>query len=736
MNVIHSQPPKKDWLLIICSFSIGTIIFSSIIIQKITATFETSIKNEVIDISLQNKQQIENEISAISQFMTSLASEISHSDLSQTEIIITKLQNYVPLYAFYNMGILYLDGICYTTDDKIIDLSHTDYFKEGSLGQASITKSYPSANGDGKMLNIFSIPIFQDEEVRCILTATYQSSQFAKLMNVTSFQGNSQNMIVDPHIQSMIALQDGNVSSYDSIIPVIKDHANQALDNQFFDFQYAGTAYLSSIVRIEIQDWYLLTYIEKDIAFARLYRLQKDISWIVIGLAVSLGLTTLTIYLLKKRYQHKVFKLTYYNETLQQKNANYFQYYFDRMTSEQKNNHYVMVFDIDGFKSIGLSYDTVTTQNLLKYICQVFLEEMNPVELFHQIEDHFIGLVPTQDPNIIKVQIQKVLDRIKNDIQQEKCIFFRLSIGFCKVDKDLDANTYLLNALLAKKTIKGNTQIPYAFYQDTMKAHHLLDFKISTMFETALSNNEFIVYYQPKYDIRSNRIIGSEALVRWQHPHHIISNPSQFIPIFENNGMIIQLDEWIIQKVCQDMKKMRSQNIEIVPVSINLSRWHLQHLSITQKIAKFIKDTQLDPALFAFEITESAFYDDTQRMKVLVKELHQIGCRVDMDDYGTGISNLSSLAHIDFDVIKLDRSFISGIGNQKIEALINATIDLAQRLNVHLIAEGVETFEQIQFLEQNQCYYVQGYYFSQPLDYSKYLELLTQQDSIAIRSME
>lgn len=226
-------------------------------------------------------------------------------------------------------------------------------------------------------------------------------------------------------------------------------------------------------------------------------------------------------------------------------------------------------------------------------------------------------------------------------------------------------------------------------------------------------------------------MIGSEALVRWMHPVQGFISPQDFIPCMEECGKIIDLDEQVLEIVCRDLQKMMHSSLEILPVSINLSRLHLHDQRIVQKLRQLIKEYRIDPSKLAFEITESAFYDEIKPMKRLVEQLHAIGCRVDMDDYGTGISSLQSLANIDFDVIKLDRSFVNGIGNQKMESVIQATIDLARRLRLQLVAEGVENEQQRTFLLENGCCFAQGYYYSRALCADEYMQRIRAQRNVS-----
>ena len=313
----------------------------------------------------------------------------------------------------------------------------------------------------------------------------------------------------------------------------------------------------------------------------------------------------------------------------------------------------LMVFDIDRFKVLNLSYGREKGDVLLQYVHDIFREELPEDQLFRNRSDHFVALIKKASKDEVERKVKKLIWRLETDIEEGRVVSFSLSFGICQMQGIKDIRTAYTNAMIAKNTVKYNQIIKYAFFDDDLRAF-------------SMQNQEM---------------------------------------------------------VCTQMKEMISQGIDVKRVSVNLSRVHLKQPHITQKIKNTIRRFDINPSKLAFEITESALQENIT-MKKIVKELHDMGCRVDMDDYGTGISSLHSLANNDFDFIKLDKSFIDHIGDSKMESVIKSTIDLALRLNLGLVAEGVETREQVDFLMENGCYYAQGYYYSKPITKDEYMNLL------------
>lgn len=705
-------------------FLLGAFSFQ-MLAQQVTKAFEANIEKEVMEISRQNAETVRQTLLAKQQFMRSIAADFSNGAPQTKEQILERLRSYAPFYQFYNMGVIEANGKGYTLDGKCLDLQSMDYYQRGFQGESMITKSYPSAVGNGEMLNIITAPVRNGDEVQYVITATYQSASFADLLNRSFFEGAGKSIVVDREEQAVITLEDGQVNSYQPLAQYVNEQED--LEEQIFTFSYQGRSYLSHMETLDIEDWHLLTFVEKERAFAEIEQLKREIIGLIAGFNLLLSLIVAVFFFLYHHYQHKVDILLFHDELLGENNFTFYQMNFSNESKGQGKADSILVFDIDRFQSLNLFYGKENGRRLLQYVNRAFKEEMNNAQLYRDHFDHFIAVMHTQDERKIIDDLQKLMKRIETDVKKGAVIPFTLSFGICAIKGSTDLMTVLTNAVLAKNTIKHDLWRKYAFFEEEMKKDSLQRMEMEAMFNQAVDNHEFKVYYQPKYDMRTKKVIGSEALLRWIRGQQMVRSPAQFIPQFERNGQILHLDAVVILQVCRQMAEMAAQGINVLPVSINLSRLHLKDPWIIAEIREWIQEYQLDPKLLIFEITERAFFDDAHMMRSLVKKLHALGCRVDMDDYGTGASSLQSLAHIDFDGIKLDRSFVTGIGNDKMESVIKATIDLVQRLQLQLVAEGVETLQQAEFLLANGCCYAQGYYFAQALSKDVYIQLLREE---------
>lgn len=204
--------------------------------------------------------------------------------------------------------------------------------------------------------------------------------------------------------------------------------------------------------------------------------------------------------------------------------------------------------------------------------------------------------------------------------------------------------------------------------------------KFESKFIDSLKNNEFEVWYQPKYDMKTNEICGAEALIRWREKDGQLISPAKFIPVFENSGQILQLDEVVIETTFKDIKEMDNLGLPVKPISINLSRMHVEHIGIVDKIRDLMKKYEVNPSYISFEITESALIKNNYLINKIVLKLQEIGFQVDIDDYGVGSSTLNSIYSSNFDTLKLDKSFVDNIGDLKMDIIIKSTINMANEL--------------------------------------------------------
>lgn len=305
-----------------------------------------------------------------------------------------------------------------------------------------------------------------------------------------------------------------------------------------------------------------------------------------------------------------------------------------------------------------------------------------------------------------------------------KNVILRLGV-YEIVDRSISVEQMCSRAQLAADSIIGQYGHRFSIYNDSLRAKLLREHEITDAMNDALKEEQFVVYYQPKYSLVESCMSGAEALVRWQHPEWGFLPPGEFIPLFEKNGFIHKLDEYVWERVCKQLQAWKAAGIPVVPVSVNVSRADIFHNDLTDIFLDLTRKYSISPSLIHIEITESAYAHNPSQIITTVDELRSLGFAVEMDDFGSGYSSLNMLSRMNLDVLKLDAGFIRYEASKSGEhSIVSDVIRLAHRLNLSVVAEGVETRDQVNRLRLMGCDCIQGYFFARPMPASEFEELL------------
>ena len=292
-------------------------------------------------------------------------------------------------------------------------------------------------------------------------------------------------------------------------------------------------------------------------------------------------------------------------------------------------------------------------------------------------------------------------------------------------DRTISMEQMCDRALLEVESIKGKYDKHVAVYDDVFRSQLLREKMITDSMETALEDNQFMVYFQPKYSLADDRMVGAEALVRWIHPQWGVMNLGEFIPLFEKNGFIRVLDRYIWERVCEKICEWKKKGYPILPIAVNVSRADIYQPHLIDIFCDLIRKYDIDSAYFHLEITESAYTESPDQIISTVDKLREKGFIIEMDDFGSGYSSLNMLSQISLDVLKLDMKFIWNEMEKPVDqSILNDIINMAHRMHLNVVAEGVETRDQKKRLEAMGCDYGQGYFYAKPMPVQEYEELL------------
>lgn len=404
-----------------------------------------------------------------------------------------------------------------------------------------------------------------------------------------------------------------------------------------------------------------------------------------------------------------------------------------KMLTENHDKRFIFIrFDIDRFSLINSYFGIAQGDQVIKYIGKNLpaLVKTSEYYTYGRIEgDVFAACVSiSEDKYKEKYDFAvNVVDKVKKILAEYKKDFDIVpSFGLYEIpDNSIRPDILFDRATLAAKTCKGSYIQLYSWYDDSMEQQLKQDQNIANEMTKALEEGQFVPYFQPKYDLRTNKIAGAEALIRWKHPEKGLIPPASFIPIFERNGFVSKVDYYMWENVCKTIHEWIEDGKTILPISINVSRIDLYNPLLVDTFCNLIDRYQIPPNLLNLEITESSYMDNPEIMLETMHKLQKKGFVVMMDDFGSGYSSLNVLKDMPVDVLKIDMKFLSkDTEDGRSESIIASIVRMAKWLNMTCIAEGAETFNQVQFLKNIGCEFAQGYFYSKPIPRDEYEKLV------------
>lgn len=636
------------------------------------------------------------------------------------------LEPYVERYRLYKMIMIFPDGTHWVSDGTLRHDQGEAFYAPCFQGENVVTKAYPSKIGE-QMVNYIGVPVWKEGKVWCALVASYESGDFAEIMNMGMFFEDAMTIVLDEKGKCITDLSRSADQTYRGVLEAIND--NESIlppkimkTKGYFSFSYENVKYVAYMTELGYNDWYLMSFFRWDTATAAVQDVKNFVSFVTL---ILLGLLTAALGLLIRmfgRYQKKINRIVFEDTLTGKKNYPYL-----RQSAEEWrgfSSKTLAAIDINDFNMINSAFGTQTGDKLLRYLDEVFERVLPEDRLYRDHSDLFIAVLETDSKEAAERKIQAFLGRIEEDIAKERIEPFTVSAGLCLLKECSGIHEAYTNGVIAKDMARRQKKA-YGFFDRKLREIQVRNLSMVNSFEHGVAKGEFHAYYQPKYDMRSGEIIGAEALVRWKRDGEGMVSPGEFIPCFEESGKIILLDEIMIEMVCRQMNQLRAGKIDFPRVSVNLSRWHLkQPHYIIGRIRRLMETYQIEAGKLSFEITETAMYENGEGVRALAEALRGMDCRVELDDYGSGMSGLQSFFRTDFDTIKLDGGFIRNYEKEKVKTLIEHTIRMVEDLGMDLIVEGVETREQVDFLLARGCYFAQGYFYAKPMPWESYKRLL------------
>lgn len=483
--------------------------------------------------------------------------------------------------------------------------------------------------------------------------------------------------------------------------------------------------YYIAYQNLDIEDWNLVIITQGSIIAKELNQILQITFFIAIVIIIMIFGISAYIVISNIKKGKKLYELAYIDKITKLGNQNYFLEKGKEWIEKNNEKAYLIILDVDKFKSFNKKYGHTIGNKLLGKIGEVLNQTIQGEKIICRLSNDIYGIL-LKEEEIIEKTAEKIQSSLSKVIIDGREYIIYITLGIYKVKEgETEISKMMDKAIIAHNHIKGNYDKKYKIFDEKIEADIEKEHEIEIVMQEALKNKEFKVFYQPKISSQTEKMQSAEALVRWKRNGQLIP-PNGFIPIFEKNQFIIKLDEYIFEMVCKDVKEWKNKYENIPTISINVSKEHLIKEDFANTYMKIAEKYKIDPEEIEIEITESATIGNEEDIIKVMKQMKKIGFAIAIDDFGTGYSSLSMLQTLPIDIIKIDKVFINQISIKETDRnLVEYIILIAKKLKLKTVAEGVETKEEVQYLKKLGCDFIQGYYYSKPLKKEAFEKLFT-----------
>lgn len=733
------------------SFTLITILFLTslfltmgyIYIEDTKHLLMSEAKIHIKEVAVQGSQlaqrQIEKDLDVLNIFSNYYALNQDIPNEEKMKNLLDEMEN----QKFYTMAIVDINGNAENTKGDKFSVKDREFFKNSIKGKKYVSSPYvDEVNKSIKKITI-SVPLLNNDKVVGVLYCTYNINTLMKLINVSFYENNSISYVVrndgtiilHPQEDSLskniykLLKQDNDIREINRLKKELQENKTGAtVLNMLEERRYLGYATMDNgnSENNYIKDWNLIFSIPETVVFSNSKQIINRAVYAVLSIVLIFVAIIFYIIYIKKSNEKEILSLAYEDKVTYIGNQNKFYRECSKYLLDKPSLNYIIVyFDINNFKMINDTFGYEFGDNLLITIAKALKEELTEGEVYARLSSDYFAIF-CDYKNGKNKRIRKI-DSIRNNIESNLSIVFEISlcVGIYFVEEgEVDIQKAVNKANMARSVAKGKN-INYAIYNEDVRNKLSEESMILDDIKIALVKNQFEVYYQPKFSLVTGEMIGSEALIRWNHPEHGFISPAVFIPIAEKSKLILKIGRFVFERVCNDLSEWKKQGKKIVPVSVNLSRVELYQPDIVKFINKTIQMYNLSSDLIEIEITETVAINELNILKNVLNELRKYGFSISMDDFGTGYSSISCLRDMPIDILKLDKSFLGGIEHdERSRNIAKSIVSLAKSLDLVVIIEGVESKEQAELMKQFGCDLVQGFYFARPMPAKNFLDLL------------
>ena len=725
---------------------IGLLIFIALIFACVGFSYRSIRQrlNGVADAAMmemadENAAMLQMTLESRFELMDDVGRKIAE-DPESAQDILTYLGEYANGYGFKRLCYMDAAGWTISSDGKSGDFSFRTYFRRGMDGQYSITGEINDRLGQGDPVHVMSAPVRdpQTGKVIGVVLADYTPEAFQKMMDVESFCGEGYGYIVESTGDILAASSSARIAATGNLLEEMTkisttgeqdaEQLRQILsDGQSGEKRVFGTGELRLSCRqienyCENDTWYLIMVMPADALYGKMNAVFsgiRELLGVIVLLCVASVFGTLATY---RRYNENLRRVAYSDMLTGGSNFTDF-----LMKVDNAEGGYMVSGDLDDYKMMVGVFGAQKGDDMLRGVYECISGALKEDEPVARVDaDHFVFYLNERQRSVVLERLRQIERGIRrlSDKMGVLHVVPRFGVYAMRPEEDVRRACELSNLALGAAGGSGDNAV--AFYQDVDQNAFFESMQIEDRFDAAIAGHQFKAYYQPKCNPKSGEIVGAEALVRWVQEDGSMIPPARFIPLFEKNGAIGKLDEYMFTCVCAQLSQWRQEGVELRPVSVNLSRASLCRQGVALTYKRILEGYGLSTWMVPLEVTESTMISDEAVISVL-QEFYRYGFRIEIDDFGKERSTLPMLKLPFVDTVKLDKSLIDCIGDRKGEIMLRQVVRLCYELGLYTTAEGVEAEDQVDFLRALDCTDIQGYFFSPTLPVEKYTEKLRAQ---------
>ncbi len=676
-----------------------------------------------------------------------VATILSSSDIDSftgTSFVVGNQKQY---WNFEDILFINESGKAYSSSGTPVVLNNDHFFTAAIVEHRASISNTQMINGAERIL--MSVPlegVTVGGERMMAVAAVFDPASFERALSMDAFNSMASSAIIDAN--GTVVVRPSDSASIDTGYNILTTISNASMDEDScidrvkasmsngvpdqMSFTLNGLRYYALYTPISFENWHMLTFVPADIVNARSDAMLQT-TLVLCGLITLVSAVLIALILfISSRNKRRLENLAYVDAVTKGHTTEKFAELARSSLDNEDGPVYALMFsNIEKFKVLNERYGESECDDMLRMFHHAIEKNLRKGEAIGRIAaDNFSILLEYETDEVLAERLLTCFADAEVYAAENHPIWTLPAVDFGVFV--IDDRTLPLPKMIdrAKIALKGyrkniNNKIRIAYYDDVFRQKLLRDKELEERMENALSSGEFKVYLQPKYHLPDKKIIGAEALSRWQEPDGSMIYPDEFIPLFERNGFIVQLDLWVFEEVCRLLRTWLNEGNEPIKVSVNCSRVHLRNLKFLDRYCEIASRHDVPRKLLEIELTESIAMEDADYFSSVVVAIREAGFSCSIDDFGSGYSSLNMIRNLSVDTMKLDKMFFREDDGdpQRMAAVVKGIIDMAKALQMCIVAEGVEKENQVCLLEELGCDCIQGYVFARPMPVSDFEKL-------------